>query len=46
MKGNLKEGLTRKDKITQKQPRGETTGQRPVAKKEQVKSDRGSFKIQ
>lgn len=42
----MKEGLIEKAPITQKTPRGETEkGQRPVAKKEKVKSDRGTFTI-
>jgi hypothetical protein len=37
-------GLISQEKIEQKQPRGETDkGQRPKAKKETVKSDRGTF---
>jgi len=41
----LKEGLISKAKITQKEPRGEGEGQRPVCKEETVSSDRGKFKI-
>ncbi len=46
MEGNIKDGLIHKETITQKTPRGTTKkGQRPVAHKETVKSDRGSFPL-
>ena len=45
MSESLKKGLSHQEQIKQKQPRDETTGQRPKCKKEKVKANNGTFTI-